>query len=263
MSKFFVESDQIKDNIITITGEDAYHINKVLRMGLGDKITICDGKGLDYIASIKTITKDSVVVEIIETCTCSQEPKISVVLFQGLPKSDKMDYIIQKCVELGVARIVPIITARTVVKLKSKDDVIKKVQRWNKISAEASKQCNRGIIPIVDDPVDLIHAAQIAASLDFCFVTYEKEKQYSIKDTLIKAKGLLYSENHSKYDSRASKPHSIGFFVGPEGGFEEYEIELLKNYNIYSASLGPRILRTETAGICIISCIMYEFDNLC
>lgn len=262
MSKFFVQSEQIKGNIISIADEDAYHINRVLRMNVGDKLTVCDGKGSDYIAIIRSIAKDSILAEIIETLPCLQEPKLNVVLFQGLPKSDKMDYIIQKCVELGAARIVPLITARTVVKIKSKEDVIKKVQRWNKISAEASKQCNRGMLPIIEQPVDLHQAVNIAADLDFTFVPYENEKHCSIKDVLNKAKSLIFNGNKSGYNNKSSKPF-IGFFIGPEGGFEKDEIELLQKNNIFAASLGPRILRSETAGLCVISCIMYEFDELC
>lgn len=262
MSKFFVESEQINGNTITIVGEDAYHIYKVLRMQVGDTLTVCDGNGTDHLAKIKEISKQCTVADIVETFPSVQEPAINVVLFQGLPKSDKMDYIIQKCVELGIARIVPITTVRTIVRLKDKQDVKKKVQRWNKISEEASKQCNRGMVPIVDEPLDLSQAAFEAAKLDFCFVLYEEHRQYSIKDILNKARDSILNSRKSNIDIDALKP-SIGFFVGPEGGFEKNEIELLQKYNILPASLGTRILRTETAGVCAISCIMYEFDELC
>ncbi len=245
MSKFFVNGENISSDSITITGEDVVHIKKVLRLKSGDNIIVSDGLGIDYHVKIEKINSSTVDTKIISSCKNASEPPVDIVLFQGLPKSDKMDFIIQKGVELGVKKIVPVITERTVVKI-SKDNYKKKHQRWNRISMEAAKQCNRGIIPKVEYPINFKDAVDTLPNNGFKILPYEKEKSQGIK-------GILKEKSNTK---------DVFICIGPEGGFCDKEIELaLKNqFNIIS--LGPRILRTETAGIVVLSILMYELGDV-
>ena len=245
MNRFFVKSENIKNDEITIFGEDVQHISKVLRLQNGDNIILCDGEGNDYIAAILSMDKLFVRTAVIEKKPSEGESDIEVVLYQGIPKSTKMDLIIQKCTEMGIKRIVPVFTVRTIVKLESEKDERKKVERWTKIAEEAAKQSGRGVIPSIDMPVTLAEALLDAAKLDSIIVPYELEGSLSIKQAL-----------------KVGKVRSIGFFIGPEGGFEPAEVLKAKNSGAVPVTLGSRILRTETAGIAVLTSIMYEYDQL-
>ncbi len=236
MPRFFVDSKQINDNQIVIIGEDAKHIN-VLRYKPDDNIILSDGLGYDYSCKIVSIKKDEVVTEIQEKTKCLNESDFKITLFQGLPKADKMEMIIQKSVELGVYNIVPVETERTVVSLGEKSS--KKTARWQKISESAAKQCERGMIPIVFEPVSFKTALELFSELDEVYVAYEKE--------CVSAKKIFAD----------SKGANIGIFIGPEGGFTAEEIKQCEALGATSFSLGKRILRTETAGFAaIISLIL-------
>jgi 16S rRNA (uracil1498-N3)-methyltransferase len=245
MHRFFVKRENIKKGSILIDGEDVQHISRVLRLQAGDRIVLCDGSGTDYLTAIESMNKNSVIAAVIEQETSKGEPDIDVVLYQGIPKSAKMDTIIQKCTEMGVKRIVPVSTARTVVKLESEKDEKKKVERWTKIAEEAAKQSGRGIIPGISMPMTLQEALKDAAKLGIVIVPYELEGSLAIKEAL-----------------RNGKSSSVGFFIGPEGGFEPYEIEEAKKMGAVPVTLGSRILRTETAGIAVLTGIMYEYDQM-
>lgn len=245
MHRFFITKDNVFKGGITVTGEDVQHIKKVLRLQPGDKIILCDGEGNDYYTSIESMDKHGIRTVILDTEASKGEPDIDVVLYQGIPKSTKMDLIIQKCTELGIKRVVPVSTARTVVKLESEKDERKKVERWTKIAEEAAKQSGRGIIPIVEMPMSFKEALKDAESLDKAVIPYELEGSLSIRTALGKDKG-----------------GSIGFFVGPEGGFEAHEIEKAQAAGVLPVTLGKRILRTETAGVAVLACIMYEYDQM-
>lgn len=245
MHRFFVKQENIKKGSIIVDGEDVQHISRVLRLQTGDRIVLCDGYGTDYLAVIESIGKNSVGTTIIEREASKGEPDIDVVLYQGIPKSAKMDTIIQKCTEMGIKRIVPVTTARTVVKLESEKDEKKKVERWVKIAEEAAKQSGRGVIPQISMPMTFTQALMDAAGLDIAIVPYELEDSLGIKEALKNGKG-----------SR------VGFFIGPEGGFEPYEIERVKEAGAVPVTLGSRILRTETAGIAVLTSIMYEYDQM-
>jgi 16S rRNA (uracil1498-N3)-methyltransferase len=245
MHRFFVKKEDISEGTITVKGEDVQHIARVLRLQNGDKILLCDGEGTDYLTAIESMDKHSIRAIVIDKEASKGEPDIDVVLYQGIPKSTKMDIIIQKCTEMGVRRIVPIYTIRTIVKLESDKDEKKKVERWTKIAEEAAKQSGRGIIPDIDLPMTLSEAIKDAAKLDTVIVPYELEDSLSIKAALSK-----------------SKARSIGFFIGPEGGFEFSEIERAKEMGAMPVTLGSRILRTETAGIAVLTSIMYEYDQM-
>lgn len=245
MHRFFIRLENIVKENITIDGEDVQHISKVLRLKEGDKIVLCDQQGTDYNVIIESISKHSIRTTILDKESSMGEPSIDVVLYQGIPKSTKMDLIIQKCTELGITRIVPVITAHTVVKLESEKDEIKKVIRWTKIAEEAAKQSKRGKVPTIEMPMTLENALEDSKKLGLTLIPYELEKEVSIKKAL-----------------PAKQPNSIGFFIGPEGGFDSYEIDKAKQKGVIPITFGSRIMRTETAGFAILICIMFEYDQM-
>ncbi len=245
MHRFFIKNENIEKDSITVYGEDVQHISKVLRLQVDDRIVLCDGEGTDYHTAIESIDKHFVRTVILNKEASKGEADIDVVLYQGIPKSTKMDLIIQKCTEMGIKRVVPVSTVRTIVKLGSEKDEKKKVERWTKIAEEAAKQSGRGIIPAIEMPMTLPEALKDAARLDVVIVPYELEGSLSIKEVLRKDKGS-----------------SIGFFIGPEGGFEVSEIEKAKAAGAVPVTLGRRILRTETAGVAVLTSIMYEYNQM-
>lgn len=244
MPKFFIKKEDIKDNTVVISGQDATHISRVLRTEVGETLTLCDGRGFDFFAEVTAITKEEVSLKIKETLPCTAEPEISVTLFQGIPKQGKMDYIIEKCTELGISRIVPVSTKRSVVKIDDKKSEAKKLERWRKIAAESVKQCGRGTIPEITDVLTMSQAIEFSKSLDLTIAAYECERDTSIKSVLT-----------------GKVPKTIGVFIGPEGGLDDKEVENLKASDIETVTLGARILRTETAGHTVLTAIMYEYNE--
>lgn len=245
MPRFFVDQTQIANQEITITGSDVNHIKNVLRMNIGEEISISDGKGKDYFGKIKEFSKDTVVVAVENSWDSYVELPCEIYLFQGLPKADKMELIIQKAVELGVYSVVPVVTKRTIVKLdQSKAE--KKVSRWQNIAQSASKQAGRGIIPKVELPVSFGEALFMAKNLESSIIPYEKA------EGMEQARAIIKSMKDKK---------SIGIFIGPEGGFDEKEIEEAKAAGVIPMTLGHRILRTETAGLAALSILMFEMDQ--
>lgn len=243
MPRFFVKKDNVSDSKVIITDADIKHIVNVLRKGIGDILEVSDGEGNKYTVKITSISKDQIIADILEKqVECSS--KINVTLYQSLPKAGKMDLIIQKCTELGVEKIVPFISKRTVVNIDNKAQD-KKVQRWRKIAVEACKQCNRTTIPNISTIYTLEEVLREINTYDLSLLAYEKEKS-SMKQIL--------KENR---DSR-----NIAIIVGPEGGFEESEVKRLTDKGVRSITLGPRILRTETAGMAMLCIVMYEFGCL-
>ncbi len=240
VSRFF--SDNIENDIITLSEEDSKHLAKVLRAQVGEIINICDGCGTEYKAEICEISSKSVKSKIIEKYLSKTEPKVKVTIFQGLPKGQKIELIIQKCVEIGAFEFVPVETVRSVVKL-NEDKGKGKEERWNKISMEAAKQSERGIVPKVYSPITFDKAIEIAKNYDLAIIPYEKQEESDLK---------LFLKDKS--------PEKIAIFIGPEGGFEEQEIKKAIDCGIKPVSLGKRILRTETAPLTALSVIMYEFD---
>jgi len=220
MPRFFVRKSDIYGDFINISGEDFNHIKKVLRLGKGDKVTVCDGEGTDYLVEIEKIEDAVINTRIVEAMKNATEPPLKVTLFQGLPKSDKMDYIIQKAVELGINEIVPVITERTVVKMDEKSGS-KKYERWNRISMEAAKQCNRGIIPKVGIPLSFKEALDNAKGSSLALIPYEKETGIKLKEVL----------------SSSSSVEKVSVFIGPEGGFTETEIETAVSCGICPVTL--------------------------
>ena len=250
MPKFFIKTENLKENEeIWITGSDVNHIKNVLRKKVDDKINICNSDTQkNYECVIKNIEENKIVCKILDEVKSLAESNINITIFQGLPKSDKMELIIQKTNVLGVKTIVPVITKRTVIKLKDKDKQ-NKVDRWRKIAEVAAKQSGRDIIPTIEN---IINIADIKFDeFDKIFVLYENEEKISIKDEIEQLK------NDNKEEL------NIGIVIGPEGGFAESEIEQLRlNQNVSVVTLGKRILRTETVALVVSGILMYELGDL-
>lgn len=250
MPKFFIKTENLKENEeIWITGSDVNHIKNVLRKKVDDKINICNSDTQkNYECVIKNIEENKIVCKILDEVKSLAESNLNITIFQGLPKSDKMELIIQKTTELGVKIIVPVITKRTVIKLKDKDKQ-NKVDRWRKIAEVAAKQSGRDIIPTIEN---IINIADIKFDeFDKIFVLYENEEKISIKDEIEQLK------NDNKEEL------NIGIVIGPEGGFAESEIEQLRlNQNVSVVTLGKRILRTETVALVVSGILMYELGDL-
>lgn len=244
MPKFFVSPDKISDNKIIIDTDDVLHIKRVLRLSQGDEITVCDSTGTDYTATISVIADKHIECNIIDSVKNDTESNIKVTLFQALPKASKMEFIIQKTTELGIIRVVPCTLSRCVVKLDGKD-AAKKVERWQKIADEAAKQSGRGIIPEISPVMSFRDAVDEMQKSDLCFVPYESAEDIRLKPVL--------NSNPAK---------TISYMIGPEGGFSPEEAEYLKNRGIPLVSLGKRILRTETAGMAVLSMLMYELGDI-
>ena len=241
MPKYFTEPENIKDGFIEIFSDEAKHILNVMRMEIGDTLTICDGQSNDYLCRICETGKNCLKAKIEETTKSESEPKTKITLYQGLPKSDKMELIIQKCVEIGVCRIVPVITERAVVKIEKGAKEDKKTERWQKIAESAAKQSGRGIIPAVERPMKFKDAIEEAVKNGEAIIPYENEKDRGLKEFV-----------------KNSKAENIGIFIGPEGGFDTKEIEFAVENGVMSVTLGKRILRTETAGLVTSAIVLYE-----
>lgn len=245
MHRFFVDSAQISGEVVTISGEDLKHIKNVLRLKKGEEVSICDGEENDYVAVIESIDSQEVQLSIVDSFKSKGEAPIKLKLYQGLPKGDKMELIVQKCTELGVSEIVPMATKRAVVKLSDEKKISKKLERWQKIAEEAAKQSKRGRIPLVNRLVTLKEAVSELGEGELALMLYESESENSLKKAL-----------------RGYGGKTVSVFVGPEGGFEESEAEILKDAGAKVVSLGNRILRTETAGLAASAVIMYELGDL-
>ena len=245
MHHFFVTPAQVSGDKIYIEGSDVNHICNVLRMKKGEKLQISDGNNKKYICQIDEVTSEKVFLYIIEEKIGDTELPSKIYLFQGLPKSDKMELIVQKAVELGVYEIVPVSTKRAVVKLDVKK-AGKKVERWNSIAEGGAKQSGRTVIPKVRAVMTYKEALAYAKTLDVVLVPYE------LADGMNKTKEII---------GRIEKGQSIGIFIGPEGGFEKEEVEQAMEMGAEPITLGKRILRTETAGLTILSILMYQLES--
>lgn len=240
MPRFF--TNEINENNITLTGSDANHVGRSLRMKIGEPLTVCCN-GIDYNCKIGDITADTVYLALVEKCPCAAEPNIEVTLFQAVPKLDKLEYIIQKSVELGVSRIVPVLTRRCVSRPDEKD-FAKKLPRLNKIAAEAAKQSGRGMIPEVTPIVGFKKAVEMMGELDKTVLLYEEQG------------GCSFGE----VDFGGAK--TVGLVIGSEGGFDKEEAETVVNIGASQVWLGKRILRCETAPITALSILMFLTNNM-
>lgn len=246
MYKFFVNSNQIEEDIAKIIGEDVKHISNVLRLKKEDEILVCTKEeGSNYEAKIIEISKEYIKCKLLEKNTETVESNVNVDIYQGLPKADKMEYIIQKATEIGVRNIYPVKMERCVVKLDSKSE-IKKIDRWNKIAEVAAKQSKRDFIPKVENVINIENICQNASKYDIILIAYENEEGNTIKKEL---------KNLDR-----NKELKIAVVIGPEGGIASKEVEELTLTGAKTVTLGKRILRTETASLVILSDIIYEFE---
>jgi len=246
MPRFFVKTDQIKEKEIIIIGEDVKHIKNVLRKQIGDKLEICNAEtGKMYKCEIKELKEQEIINNIVEE-TANIESKIKVDIYQGLPKADKMELIIQKSIELGANAIIPVEMKRCVVKLDSKSES-KKIERWQKIAESAAKQSGRDTVPEIRRLIRVEDLIKLKDEYDAIILCYENEKENYIKNELIKLK-----------DKQKLR---IAIVIGPEGGLEEKEVEYLNQNGAKVVTLGNRILRTETVALNLLSIIMYELEH--
>lgn len=245
MYQFFVPAENIQGNRILITGDDVNHIKNVLRMKVGEEIAVSNGEdGKEYRCGIEEIGEEIVCsLRFIKEDGVELPSKIT--LFQGLPKADKMEWIVQKAVELGVYEVVPVSTARSIVKLDDKKQK-SKISRWQSIAEAAAKQSKRSIIPQVRSVMTMKQAFSYAKEMDMLFVPYELAEDMS--------------KTREMFDQIRPGLH-IGFFIGPEGGFDEREIQLALENGAQPITLGKRILRTETAGMAVLSILMYQLEG--
>ena len=240
MAWFFTEEEIKSDNYL-IEGETADHMLKSLRMKQGEELTLVTPSGEQLECVFKAASGGAAEVEVVSRKRCENEPATAVTLYQALPKGDKMDYIVQKCVELGVSRIVPVISARCVSRPDEKA-LRKKQARWQKIAKQAAQQSRRGIIPEVSDAVSFKQAVKLSSANEKNIIFYELG-------------------GDSVRSIPAEAPKSVGIFIGSEGGFEESEVELVTQIGGVRATLGKRILRAETAPLAALSIIMYQTGN--
>ncbi len=245
MHRFFVEPSQIREKEIFLTGADVNHIRNVLRMRSGEEVLVSDGQGTDYHCRLEQLDSDTVTASVMWRLDGNAELPSRITLFQGLPKGDKMEYIIQKCVELGVSEIVPVVTRRTIVRLDAKKEQARR-KRWMSISESAAKQSGRGIVPEVGAVLKFSEAVERAGKLDVCLIPYE----------------LAEDMEHTREICTGIRPgSSIGILIGPEGGFEESEVREAVASGAQAVTLGRRILRTETAGMALVSVLAYLLEG--
>lgn len=248
MGKFFVSSSQVKEDEIFIIGEDVNHIKNVLRLKSKDEIKICDlDSSINYNCEITQISNEKISCKILEKLKNNTEGNVELHIFQGLPKSDKMELVIQKGTELGVNQFIPVNFSRCIVKLSGKDE-IKKIERWNKISEVAAKQCGRDIVPKVRNIESIKSVSNQIKDYDLVLLAYEMEEDNFIKNEIEKIKNT-------------KEKYKIAVIIGPEGGIERSEVETLRLSGAKVISLGRRILRTETVALQVSSIIMYELEN--
>ena len=245
MYHFFAEHENIHDSYIDIVGSDVNHIKNVLRFKEGDKLLISSGDNVDYECSIASMSDEYIRADILSKDEQGKELPSRIILFQGLPKADKMELIIQKAVELGAYSVVPVAMKRSVVKLDAKK-AAKKVQRWNEIAKSAAKQSKRGLIPEVKPVMSFKEAVEYGKSMDMLLIPYED------------AKGIAHSR---EVVETVKDKKSLGIYIGPEGGFPEEEVSLAMKAGAEPVTLGHRILRTETAGMTLLSILMFMLEE--
>lgn len=245
MYHFFVPEENFREKEIIILGDDVNHIKNVLRMEVGEQVTVSAGKGMEYLCVIRQLGESEILLDIEKEQAAITELPVEITLFQALPKKDKMELVIQKAIELGATSIVPVKAKRCVVKLDDKKEE-KKRTRWQAIAESAAKQSGRGIIPKIHNAIGFQQALKMAQDMETVLIPYEL------------CEGMKESVDAMK---KAAKGKSIGIFIGPEGGFERSEIEQAIEHGAIPISLGKRILRTETAGLATLSVLMFMIEG--
>ncbi len=296
MHRFFVEDNAIEGEVVKVTGSDFNHISHSLRMQVGDQFIVNNGDGLDYIVEIEEIREKLIIAIIIKSEKNRNEPSIKVILAQAIPKKNNMDLIVQKCTEIGIAKIIPLSTKRTIVKLAGKK-LQKRRDRWQKIAEEAAKQSRRGIIPPIDDLINLKDLKSVFIDYDMILIPWEDEDKLGLKElwrnmfnkqeedydnnnekNYIDKEDKQYKENKEdnkqnlykdkqisnqfQNDDNSLRLKNVLVIIGPEGGFTTDEVEFIQKNGGHAITLGPRILRTETAGFVALTALLYQADDL-
>ena len=247
MYKFFVKEEQIVEDKVSIIGEDINHIKNVLRLNVGEEIYICSkDTSKSYMCKILELDNNEVICEVLEEVLDTTEANTYIHIFQGLPKADKFEFIIEKCTEIGVKEITPVVMKRSIVKLDEKDKA-KKLERWQKIAEVAAKQSKRDSILKVNNVINFQNIFEKVKEYDILLVAYEEEKETTLKKAL--------------REFKEKQNLKVAVIIGPEGGIDENEINLCKENKFTSVTLGKRILRTETAPLVISSNILYELED--
>ncbi|AZO95003.1 16S rRNA (uracil(1498)-N(3))-methyltransferase [Halocella sp. SP3-1] len=246
MHRFFVDKDDIDGSVVRITGSDFNHLSHSLRLAPEDKIIVSNGDGWDYLVELQNFSDQSVKGRIINKEKNRSEPSLDITIAQAIPKKTNMDYIIQKCTELGVKNFIPLDTTRTIVKLKGRKEE-KRVNRWQKIAREAAKQAGRGMIPTVARVHKLRDLVKYKDKYNLIIIPWEEEKSCSLINLKDKIRAV---------DKR------VLIIIGPEGGFSAEEVASITKIGGISITLGPRILRTETAGLVTATVVLYETNDL-
>jgi 16S rRNA (uracil1498-N3)-methyltransferase len=242
--RIFIDADKIHNNIATIDGSDLNYLKNVMRLKVGDEIAVLDNKSREFASKIISMDKNSIKAQFLAEKQPKSELKIQVTIAQGLPKNPKMDIIVQKATELGAARVIPLMTERSVIKLRDKKEIQKKVERWRKIAKEAAEQSGRSVIPVIDDIKSFREIFLLCDNFDSCVMLWEMEKERTLK--------TFFREN--------KKIKNMLILIGPEGGFSHDEASLAKTQGFPTITIGNRILRTETAAPAVLSMINYEFE---
>lgn len=255
MQRYFLPQEQFADTTVQITGDDAHHIIKVMRSEIGEEFICSNGSDREVLVRITAMDKGAVEADIIRELPMESEAAVEVWIAQSLPKGDKLETVIQKCTELGAVRIVPFVSERTVVQYDAKKEA-KRLERWQKIAKEAAEQSHRNRVPAIDAPITWKRLIELCPSFDLALLCYEKESGLKLRP--------LLAECLAKDGSAAEqqKPKRILAIVGPEGGFTEREASEAVEAGCHSVSLGKRILRTETAGMACLTCILYESGEM-
>lgn len=242
MTRLFVDYSLGSKDSLSLDEENSRYLSQVLRMKIGEELIVVDSDSVEYTCTISEICKKVVVLDILEGKSNTSETPFKVTLFQSVSKGERMDYTIQKTTELGVFEIVPVISERVIVKFSGKETG--KIDRWQKIALEASRQSHRGIVPLIKEPMDFSDAVEFAKdNFDLLLFPWEEEGKLGLKEAL---KGF--------------SGKSIAVFIGPEGGFSEKEAQIATSNGANSVTLGPRILRTETAGAAVLAMLIYELE---
>lgn len=251
VQRYFIPPEQFGEAAVTIAGDDARHITRVMRGKPGDKVIASDGAGREAVVEISEISPDEVTAVITERLPVTGEPWIKVDIAQSLPKGDKMETVIQKCTEIGAVSFVPFLSERTIVQYDDRKEG-KRLARWSKISKEAAEQAHRSIVPSIEQPLSWKQLLAAFERYDLVCICYEQERGNQLRDVLQPfAAGL----------DRA-KAYKVLVAIGPEGGFTEEEVRAAEAAGAEAVGLGARILRTETAGMAALTCILYETGEL-
>lgn len=242
MTRLFLTDREIHDEVIELDEEDSRYISSVLRMRVGEEVDVVDSTGDVIRTEVDRIEKKKTYLKPVKRCRCDSEPPVKITLYQAVSKGERMDLTIQKAVELGVSRIVPVMSERCVVNLKG--DCSGKVDRWQKIALEAARQCQRGVVPVIENPMSYKAALEDSNKNRTTFFLWEEEHSKTLRQAMADFKGSS----------------ELGIIIGPEGGFSEKEADEAKAAGTVCATVGKRILRTETAGPAVLAMMLYELE---